>query len=113
MFAKTKKPILLKKVGILFFALLLAFVAVACRKVAVEEIKLSETDITLAVGDTKTITATVLPENASDTTIEWSSDKETIVTVEDGKIEALAVGTAKVTAAIGEVTATVNVTVAA
>ena len=54
-----------------------------------------------------TLIATVTGEGK----LEWKSDDPTTVSVDEGKILALKVGTAKVTATVGEVTATCTVTV--
>lgn len=82
-----------------------------CAKKA-ESITLSETDITLRVGDKKTITATVLPADLKEVKIDWSSDNITIAFVNDaGEITAAAVGNAVITAEIDKVKATVNVAV--
>lgn len=53
----------------------------------------------LKVGQTMTVTAQVLPEGASNSAITWSSDKASIATVDNGKITAVAAGTAIIKAA--------------
>lgn len=62
-----------------------------------ESITLNQTELTLDIGDTAELTATVLPEGCVDR-ISWSSDNDQVVTVEDGKLTAVASGTAVVTA---------------
>ena len=53
----------------------------------------------LAVGETATLTATVTPANASNKQVIWSSDDESVVTVDDnGKVTAIADGQAIITA---------------
>ena len=75
-------------------------------------IHLNKETLELVVGKNETLTATVVPENATDKTIIWSSDNEDVVTVsEDGMVTAISVGEATITATCGEVTATCNVTV--
>ena len=55
---------------------------------------------------------TIIPEDAYYESIDWSSDDESIFMVdEDGQITGVTPGTANVTATIGDVTATVPVTV--
>ena len=53
----------------------------------------------LEVGETETLTVTVLPEGASDKTVTWASSAESVATVDaNGKITAVAPGTAKISA---------------
>lgn len=50
-------------------------------------------------GNKLTLTATILPENATDKSIKWTSSDETIVTVSDkGVVTAKGMGTAEITA---------------
>lgn len=65
----------------------------------VESIVLDNREATLEIGETLQVTAEVLPEDAADKSIVWSSDRNEVATVtQDGKIEALAEGTAVITA---------------
>ena len=73
-----------------------------------ESVTLDETELVLTVGDEKTLTATVTPEDAE---VEWSSDDATVAAVENGKVTALKAGTATITAKVGSATATCTVTV--
>jgi uncharacterized protein YjdB len=68
--------------------------------------------LTLTVGDEVTLSAVIAPENATDKSVAWSVDDDTVVTVIDGVVTAVAEGTAivTVTAADGQ-TASVVVTV--
>lgn len=63
----------------------------------VAEITLSETEFTMTVGDQKSVTATILPENANDKTVIWTSGDSTVATVEDGVITAVASGVVEIT----------------
>ena len=56
----------------------------------------------LQVGLTQTITALIEPANADNQTINWSSDKQNVATVEGGVITAVGPGTAIITAASPE-----------
>jgi len=68
-------------------------------EVAVKEIKLSETSLALKNGETRTLTATVLPENATNKTFSWSSSDAKVATVnESGKITAIKEGTCTIEA---------------
>ena len=66
-------------------------------KEPVTAIELSETQIEMAKGDKKTITAKVMPENAFDKTVIWTSGDEKIAVVENGVITAVAAGTVEIT----------------
>ncbi len=67
--------------------------------VHVNGLTISNSTLTLEVNNAKTITASVTPENAEVKNVLWSSSDEKIATVdENGKIKALAVGKAKITA---------------
>ena len=68
----------------------------------------------LYVGDSEQLTATVLPDNATDKTVTWSSDNTGVATVDEaGNVKALAAGTAKITVTtiLGRLTATCEVSV--
>ncbi len=66
-------------------------------KEPVSKIKLSETEITMTNGDVKTLTAEILPANAYDKTVMWTSGDSKIATVKDGKVKAVASGTVEIT----------------
>lgn len=61
--------------------------------VAVSSISISQTKLTLQQGSSATITASVLPSNASNKTITWTSDNPAIASVSGGKITGLKTGT--------------------
>ena len=82
--------------------------------VSVTGVSLNESSITLDVGGSKTLAATVTPENATNKKVRWTSDNETVATVsEDGVVTAVAGGTAVITATThdGLFTASCTVTV--
>lgn len=63
-------------------------------------ITLDKDSATINVGDTEplTLTATVLPDDAADKTVTWSSDNTSVATVDaNGKVTAIAEGTATIT----------------
>lgn len=65
----------------------------------VESITLDKTEGILNVGNTVTITATVAPEEATNPAVTWSSSDESVATVDEtGKVTAVAVGNATITA---------------
>lgn len=82
-------------------------------KFAVTGVDLNKSSMSLEVGKSETLVATVLPEDARDKTVTWSSDKESVATVKDGVVTAVSPGTAiiKVTAGAGAFSATCSVTV--
>ena len=78
----------------------------------VESISLAPSEPIVCQGNSYYLGKTIAPEDAYYETIDWSSDDEDIVTVDDtGMITGVAPGTANVTAAIDEATDTVPVTV--
>lgn len=79
--------------------------------VAVTSVTLDETSLTLKEGETATLTATVLPDNATDNTVTWTSSDTDVATVADGVVTAIAEGAATITAKAGEKSATCSVTV--
>ena len=80
--------------------------------VEVTGVTLDKTELTLAPKATARLEATVTPENVTDKTVTWTSDNETVATVdENGTVTALAKGTATITATIGDFTATCQVNV--
>ena len=81
--------------------------------VAVTGIALDKTQLTLEVESEEQLVATITPDNATDKTVTWTTSDSSIVTIENGKVVAVKVGTAVVTAKAGEFTATCTVTVKA
>ena len=81
-------------------------------EIAVSGINLDKTELELTEGDDATeLFATVEPENATDKKVTWTSSDESIATVADGKVKAVAAGTATITASAGEYTAICTVKV--
>lgn len=64
----------------------------------VKAITLNSTSLSLIVGETATITATISPSDASNKKIIWSSSNANVATVNDGEVSAIAVGTADIIA---------------
>lgn len=75
-------------------------------------ISLDKTTASLNAGETLTLTATVTPEDTTET-VTWTSSDNAVATVVDGKVTAVAAGKATITATIGDFTATCEVTVTA
>ncbi len=77
-------------------------VAAACSvtvDVPVEVIELDIEDIEIIEGTTFTVLATILPADATDKSLEWTSDNPNVATVDaDGDVTVHAIGTASITA---------------
>ena len=86
-------------------------VKVSAKVVAVTSITLDKTSLSMQVGETEMVTATVNPANATDKTVTWSSSDVSVATVADGKISAKKSGTAIITAKSGSCIAECTVTI--
>ena len=81
-------------------------------KIGVTSVTLDKTDLTLDVNDKATLTATVNPNDATNKTVTWKSDKPEIVEVDsNGNVTAKAAGTATITATADGKSASCKVTV--
>ncbi len=73
-------------------------VTVTEKIINVESVSLDKTSITLTEEDTEQLTATVSPENATDTSVTWSTENSSIATVsQDGLVTAVGAGTTTIT----------------
>ena len=63
----------------------------------VSEIKLSESEFSMKVGDKKKVTAEIFPAEANDKTVIWTSGNDKLATVKDGEIVAVAAGVVEIT----------------
>ena len=80
----------------------------------VSGVTLDKTSLALYVGNTSTLTPTVLPDSAPDKSVTWSSSNDTVASVDSsGKVTAMAPGTATISVKTtdGGKTATCKVTV--
>lgn len=76
---------------------------------------MNKTTLSLAVGANETLTATVLPEEATDKTVTWKSSDATVATVDaTGRVAGLKTGTTDITVTTkpGGKTAKCTVTIA-
>ncbi len=105
-----------------FFVIALAVLTIgllgSCKKedptVSVMGVTLDKTTMTLTEGDNAQLVATVKPDNATDKSVSWKSDKTDVTTVDqNGNVHAVAPGTATITVTTtdGSKTATCAVTV--
>lgn len=74
-------------------------------------ITISQETAKMEMGTQLTLTATVLPEDATDKTVTWLSDNEAVATVADGVVSAVGTGQCDITAYCGEFQATCHVIV--
>ena len=83
--------------------------------VAVTGVTLDKTSQNLTVGGSVDLVATVAPSNATNQDVTWTSSNTAVATVANGKVTAVAAGTATitVTTADGSKTATCTITVVA
>lgn len=89
-------------------------VNISNQQIKVSSIKLNTTKVTLAKKATINLVASVLPQNATNAAIIWSSSNEGVVTVSAGKVNAVSEGNAVITATAQDgsgVTATCIITV--
>lgn len=74
-------------------------------------IELSATELTLTVGDTAELTATISPEDSDETEVSWSIEDDAVASVEAGLVTAIAPGQTTLTATVGSVSAECTITV--
>ncbi len=86
-------------------------VTVAEKVISVTGVILNKDTLSLEEGENETLTATVAPNNATDKTVTWKSSDNSIAKVENGKVTAIKVGTATITATAGSKSVTCKVTV--
>ncbi len=79
--------------------------------VHVESVTLSSSSLDLQIGEEAVLTATVLPSDATDKTVGWQSDDPSVATVNNGRVKAVAAGSATITATADGKNATCSVTV--
>lgn len=68
------------------------------KKIPVSSIKLDDKEVTLGKGQTYILNAKVEPIEATYTDVDWSSSDTSVIKIENRKITAVGVGTAKITA---------------
>lgn len=81
------------------------------KETRVSDITLDRQSVILEIGESITLNAQVLPEDASDPTVEWTSSRPDVATVENGTVKALKAGDVMITAKAGAKTASCAVTV--
>lgn len=85
---------------------------VGCGSVSVETIVLDQPSLTLEVGESATLTATITPTDATEMELTWTSANEETATVTDGKVKGVSDGSCTILVSSSNgVTATCNVMV--
>lgn len=81
--------------------------------IGVTGVSLNHNALTLNVGDTNTLTATISPSNATNQSVIWSTNNGSVATVSNGVVTAVSTGSAIITVATvdGNYTATCSITV--
>jgi len=84
---------------IISVAILLLIVTIGCKKEDknVTGVSLDKDNITLEIGETATLTATVYPEDAANKTVSWTSSNTAVATVINGTVTAKEVGETTIT----------------
>lgn len=84
----------------------------SAQDIAVSSVTVTPSALSLTTGTSETLKAEVLPENATDRKVTWTSDDDKIASVDDaGKVTAVAAGTTEIKASAGEKSAVCKVTV--
>lgn len=88
-------------------------VTVTVPEIHVDTVVINKSELALAKGDTEVLSASYLPENATDATdVTWSSQNTNIATVDsNGLVTAVGKGTTKIIAEINGITGECDVTV--
>lgn len=105
----------MKLINLFAYASVILFIN-CCEKnpeeIPVTSVSLSQATAEMIVGETVQLSAKILPSNATEKTIIWSSSKQSVATItQDGLVTALSVGTSNITAMAGGKTGTCVVTV--
>lgn len=82
-------------------------------EVAVQSVTLNTTSLSLRPGEEASLFVTILPDNATDKTVNWTTSDAAVASVENGLVSALTAGEAIITASSGDFSATCTVTVTA
>ncbi len=92
-----------------------ATVTINISSIPVSDVNIMQTSLNIVQGNSGVLTATVIPANATNTNIIWSSNNTAVATVDsNGNVTGVGIGTATITAASEEnplITDTLNITV--
>lgn len=93
----------MKKIFTLILAATALFSVVSCEEttettIQVESVAINKDAVTLSIGGTESLTVSVLPTDAEDVSVTWSSNDTSVATVsESGLVTAIAAGEATIT----------------
>ena len=66
-------------------------------QILVRSVSLDKTSAEISIGETLELTATVLPDNAENLEVTWTSSDASVATVENGLVTAIKAGKAEIT----------------
>lgn len=72
--------------------------------IPVSSLSLNKTELTLKVGESETLVATIQPDDATDKNVTWNTSDSSIALVDNGIVTAVKEGTVEITAMSGEKT---------
>lgn len=67
-------------------------------QIEVTDVSLNKTKISLIIGNNEVLVASILPIDATDKSLTWTSSNSGVVTVNNGKVTGIKIGTATITA---------------
>jgi formylglycine-generating enzyme required for sulfatase activity len=76
---------------------LLLVLTIACKKEPVTGVNIAPAILDLSVGQTSTLSIVVIPNNASNQNVSWTTSNSSVATVEDGIVTGVAIGRATIT----------------
>lgn len=89
-------------------------VSIITKEIPIEKITFNNSNDTVAVGESKDLSVSIYPQNATNKTLNWTSSNSSIVTVDNGKINGITSGTATIICASNDgVSAECEITVPA
>ncbi|MBE6824694.1 MAG: YARHG domain-containing protein [Ruminococcaceae bacterium] len=99
-------------IGLVLAIVMMSLCACSMFTPSVNSLELSETDMTLTVGDSKVINVTPKPDNAKMGPLTWSSTDSNIAKVDDGTVIAMGAGSTVVSVKTEDgVSASCNITI--
>src|SRR5690554_3006055 len=101
----------MRKKLIFFLVGLFSLVLVSCGKTEVQSVEISGPTSGF-VGEEVNLAVTVLPKDADNKSVKWSSSDDELATVSGGKVSLLKIGKVTITAKSGEKSDTHKITIA-
>ncbi len=84
-------------VALILIAAALAVYFLLFSKTPIDSIDLDDASLTMEIGDVYTLDYDILPDDATELELTWTSDDKSVATVEDGKVTAVAEGSCTIT----------------